>query len=195
MATRDTYREDLQDKLVGMEDEGYGDFEFTPAELNTYLELAVVRLFPAIYKRLSDDDLSITGYGNSKLGYISPTAPERVYMVEDATEMTPVTGWSTRPDKIVGLSYESGATFNAYYTDAYTMPSDDVTDVGLAEVYRPLVVLGSLIEALESRHDTGVRGEEPPTGPHFEMNVVDRLAARYDDLKRELAMSLPAMVA
>lgn len=66
-----------------------------------------------------------------------------------------------------------------------------MTDAGIPAIYTPLVVLGALVEALESRHDTGVRPD--PTSGHGEMSVVDRLTSRYERLKDDLAMSLPVI--
>lgn len=195
MATRADYRTRLKDKLVGLEDEGYGDFEFTDLELNTYLELAVTNLYPALYKRVKQSGLALTGYGTTgALGSVTVTQPDRVYMVEDAAEQVPIYEWSMRDTTILGLDTNILSTVNVYYTDAYVLPADDVTDAGIPGVWTPTVVLGALIEALESRHDTGVRGEPPPTGQHTELPLIDRLTGRYQAQVEKLAMSLPAVV-
>ena len=192
MATREAYRLDLKDKLLGIEDEGYGDFEYSDLELNTYLEMAVARLYPAVYQRASADDQTVTSYGNRGLGYVALADADRVFMVEEATELEPVTGWQIRPGRIVGIS-DVNETVNVYYHDAYVLPSDDVTDAGIPAMFAPLVVLGALIEALESRHDTGIRGDEQPHGFHSETQLLDRLSARYSILKEDLAMALPGV--
>lgn len=193
MATREDYRLDLKDKLLGIEDEGYGDFEYTDLELNTYLELAVARLYPAVYKRLSVADQAVTTYGTRRLGYVDSDYADRVFMVEETTELEPVLGWNVRPGRIVGIDTTLASTVTLYYHDAYTLPSDDVTDAGVPAVYTPLVVLGALVEALESRHDTGIRGDEQPHGYHSETQLIDRLSTRYSVLKEELAMGLPVV--
>ncbi len=175
-----------------------GDFEFTPSELNTYLELSVTRMFPAVYQRKVQSGLSIAGYGTSSdLSEVTVLYPERVFRIEDASERMAISGWEILPTSIIGISKYGGngstiSSVNVYYTDAYTLPADDVTDAGIANIYKPLIVLGALIEALESRHDTGVRPE--PSQGHQEMPLVDRLQRRYDQLKRDLEMGLPAVI-
>src|SRR5687767_8335816 len=103
MATRGSYRDQLKHKLLGLEDEGYGDFEFTDIELDTYLELAVVRLFPAIYQRVSEETVPVTNYGTNRFGGVETDFAERVFLVEDATELTPIYGWEVRPGRITKL--------------------------------------------------------------------------------------------
>ena len=194
MATRLDYRNKLKDKLLGIEDEGYGDFEYTDPELNTYLELAVARLYPAVYKRIAQAGLALTSYGTVRAGSLAATSPERVFLVEDDTEREAVYGWKIRPTSIVGINRDdflTTSTFTVYYHDAHTLPADDTTDAGIPAIYTPLVVLGALVEALESRHDTGVRPD--PTAGHGETQLVDRLTSRYERLKDELAMSLPVI--
>lgn len=114
--------------------------------------------------------------------------------MEDAAELTPIKGWQTRPTSLVGLPLERDdlATVNVYYHDAHAMPTDDVTDAGIPAIFNPLVVLGALIEALEARHDTGARPD--PTTGHTEVSLLDRLVARYERAKEDLAMSLPPVV-
>jgi hypothetical protein len=196
VATRADYRGQLNNKLVGLEDEGYGDFEFTDTELNTYLEFSVARLFPAVYKVVALEDQSLTSYGTIYAGYVSTTYADRVFAVEDSTELDFITGWKVGGGgtRIQGIDTVLHDAVNLYYTDAWALPDDDVTDLGLGDIYTPLVVLGALIEALESRHDTGVRGEPPPTGTHYETQLIDRLQPRYERLKEDLAMSLPGVV-
>jgi len=200
MATRLQYRNAVKDKLIGLEDSGYGDLEYSDSEHNTYLELAVARLYPAVYQRKVQTGLSLSSYGTSNyLNSVTVLFPERVYLVEDASELNPLLGWSPRATSLSGIDRYMGggvsglvSTVNVYYHDAFEMPADDVTDAGIAAVYKPLVVLGALVEALESRHDTGVRPD--PSGPHEELQLIDRLQNRYDRLKEELAMVLPAVI-
>lgn len=163
--------------------------------MNTYLELAVTNLYPALYKRVKQAGLTPAGYGTSgSLGGVTVVQPDRVYLVEDAAEQVPIYEWSVRDTTIVNLDTNILSTVNVYYTDAYELPADDVTDAGIPGVWTPVVVLGALIEALESRHDTGVRGEPPPTGTHTEVPLIDRLTGRYEAHVEKLAMSLPAVV-
>jgi len=194
MATRADYRAALNTKLLALEDGSYGDFEYETVQLDVYLDLAVARLFPAVYKRNSADDLEVTGYGTAGLGYVSDPSIdyERVYLVEDADELNPIVGWDIRPTKVVGIDTVT-ANVNVHWTEAYTLPADDVTATGIPSVYEPLINLGALIEALEARQDTGVRGEPQPTGIFQETQLLDRLIPRYDKLMQELAMSLPGM--
>ena len=196
MATRLEYRLDLKDKLLGLEDEGYGDFEYSDTELNTYLELAVARLYPTVYKRVQLASQAITSYGSRGLGYVATDYADRVFLVEDTEELEPVTGWSIRPGRIAALPMSAYdlSTVNLYYHDAYTLPNDDVTDASIPAYNTPLVVLGALLEALESRHDTGIRGDEQPHGYHSEAQLIDRLMNRYTLLKEEMAMALPAVI-
>lgn len=137
---------------------------------------------------------AVTAYGTVQIGAFTTAYAGSVYLVEDAIERHPVAGWKARPGEIIGVDAASYPSVNFYYHDAYAMPADDTTDLGLPAIYRPLLVLGALIEALESRHDTGVRGEPQPTGPHQEVSLIDRLQSRYDNLKNEMAMSLPGVV-
>lgn len=195
MASKLEYRNKLKHKILGLEDEGYGDFEYADAEYDTYLELAVARLYPAVYKRVSESGLALTGYGTVQAGALDVTYPDRVFLVEDDTERTAVFGWQIRPTSIIGINRDdflTTGTFTVYYHDAYELPDDEDEEAGIPAVFTPLVVLGALIEALESRHDTGVRPD--PTAGHGETQLIDRLMNRYDKLKEELAMSLPAVM-
>lgn len=192
MSSKADYRTDLNAKLVGLEDSGYGDLEFTTAELDLYIELSVSQLYPAVYKRVSQDALTVVPYGTNYLASVTVSFPERVYLVEDAAELEPVTGWVPRPTKLIRLPSDI-TSVNVYYTDAYSLPVGDATDAGISNVYKPLIVTGALIEALESRHDTGVRGEPAPTGPYFQPSLIDRLRSHYETAKQELAMSLPGV--
>lgn len=197
MSTRLDLRNDLKNKLVSLEDGGYGDFEFSDTEYNTYLDLAVARLFPALFKKVSKGPLTVTGYGSNLLGYVKDSTNtvqyDRVFLVEDSSELTAIVGWESRPDKLVGFDKTLYTTCNVYWIDAYTLPTDDFEDTGIPSQFKPLVNLGALIEALESRQDTGVRGEPQPTGPYFTTQLLDRLRPRYESLRAEIGMSMPGM--
>jgi len=196
VATRLQYRQRLEDKILGLEDEGWGDFEYGATEMNTYLELSVTRMFPAVYKTVATAVLTPTGYGGSRLGSVATTYANRVFMLEDATELTPIHGWKARGGSIIGINVDYNPTVIAYYYDAYTLPNEDVTDAGIPDSYTPLIVLGALIEALESRHDQGERPDPSANTRqgHGEVTLLDRLGSRYESLKNDLAMRLPALV-
>lgn len=200
MATRLQYRTNLKHKLLALEDGGYGDFDYEDADYDLFLALAVAKLYPAVYTKVKQANLALTAYGTQSLYSITPTYPDRVFLIEDTVERAPVLGWKLSGTDIVNIDASEGAgwttisTVNAYYYDAYSLPADDVTDAGIAAVYEPLINLGALIEALEARQDTGVRGEPPPTGQFQEVQLLDRLTPRYDKLKEQLAMALPAWV-
>lgn len=199
MSTRLDYRTKLGDKFIGLDESGYGDFEYSDEELNTFLELSIARLYPAVYKRVVAGPLSLTGYGSVMYAYIDTPYAERVFLVEDANELTAVFGWEIRPGRIVRLDTDSswfdpGLTqVNVYYHDAYTVPADDVTDIGIPAYYEPLVILGAVIEALSARSDTGIRGDDGPIGVQQNVSLIDRMAAQYRDLKTEMAMALPVV--
>lgn len=194
MATRADYRTSLVDKLVALEDGGYGDLEFTTTELNTYLELTMARIFPAVYKRATLADQALVSYGTNDYGKVTTTHAERVYMVEDPDELEVIGGWEVRGGtSIVKLDMNEYDSVNLYYYDAYTMPSNDVDTIDLPDRFKPLVITGALIETLESRHDTGVRGDEPWPNGYQQIPLLDRLQRRWDALLQELAMSLPTV--
>lgn len=195
--TRLTYRTNLNHKLLALEDGGYGDFDYEDADLNFFLEIAVARLFPYIYRKVRET-LTLVDYGSSSLSTITPTQVDRVYRIEDSTERTPITGWHVSGADIVGLDkYQSLNTISGvtvHYYDAFAMPDDDVTDVAWSTVYKPLIILGAQIEALEARQDTGVRGDPPPIGQFQETQLLDRLIPRYERLRDGLAMSMPGVL-
>lgn len=193
MADREEYRNSLKNKLLGLEDEGYGDFEYQDSELNDFLAFAIARLYPAVYKTYAIEDETVESYGTQGWGEVETELAQQVYLVEDATEGYTVTGWQVRPGKIRNIDTGQFTSVNLYYHDAVLCPDDDSTDVGVSAVYKPLIVLGALIEALEARHDTGVRGDPPPTGQHYETQLLDRLTPRYDRLREELSMGLPGI--
>lgn len=190
MASKADYREDLESKLLGLEDGGYGDFEYTEEELDTYIALVVSALFPSLYKRNSEDGLTLTSYGSTGFAYSDIDAPEeRIYLVEDAETFEVVMGWETRPGRIIGLD-DTLSSVNAYYYGAYTLPVADAEDTTIPDEWTPLIVLGGLIEALESRHDTGIRPDDMPMG-YQQSSLIDRLSGRYERMKQDVAMSLP----
>lgn len=194
MATREDLRDALQAKIVGLEDSGYGDFEYSTTELNTYLDLAVLRLFPALYKKESLDGETVTTYGTHGFAYVDldATVPEdRVFMVEDASEQEPIFEWAIRPGRILNISDEF-TSVNIYYYDSYVLPTDEDEESYIPTVFNPLVVLGSLLEALEARQDTGVRPDPERGFP--QVSLIDRLAARYQAALLDVGMSLPAVV-
>lgn len=197
---RSDYRDDLQHKLLALEDGGYGDFDYETPDYNLFLDLAVARLFPAIYKKVKQASLPLAAYGTQQFYSVTPANVANIFLIEDTVERTPLLGWRISGGDVINIDAGQGAgaatisLVNVYYYDAYTLPNDDVTDVGLAAVYKPLVVLGALIEALESRQDTGIRGDPPPTGNFSETQLLDRLIPRYDKMVSQLAMSLPGML-
>ncbi len=199
MATRADYRADLEHKLLALEDGGYGDFDYDDTDLNFFLQVAVARLYPYIYKKVSESK-TLTDYGTNQMSFITPSMPERVFRIEDATERVPMTGWWVSGTDIVNLDKwqvglgVSTSTVTVYYHDAFALPSDDTTDAGISAVYTPLIVLGAQIEALEARQDSGVRGDTPPIGQLHEMPLLDRLISRYEKLRDGIAMTLPGVL-
>lgn len=194
MATRLQYRTSLKDKLTALIDSDAADFDFSDTEYNIYLELAVARLFPSIYSRKTQNNLATSQYGTQggMARVSSVTKPERVFMVEDAAERTPIAGWQARPgtNEILGIPADI-ATVNVHYFDAVTLPANDITDVGIGDEYLPLVVQGALIEALETIQEIPARNMQMamPTMS----SILDRLIARYDRLKEQMAMNLPVV--
>jgi hypothetical protein len=194
MTTRLQYRTSLKDKLTALIDSDAADFDFSDTEYNVYLEMSLARLFPFIYARKTQLNLSTSAYGTTLgLSLVSGvTKAERVYMVEDAAERTPIAGWQARPEtgEILGIPFEV-PTVNLHYFDAFILPSDDVTNVPLGDEYLPLVIQGAIIEALETIQ------EVPPRNTQMAMptmsGILDRVIARYDRLKDQMAMSLPVV--
>lgn len=194
MSTRADYRNALEDKLLALEDSGYGDFEFAASEYNTYLDLAVTRLFPALYRKVGLLNQTPTSYGGNDLKRLNTAFADRVFLIVDTTEQCPIYGWRLVGSYITGLDLNGlSGTVDVHYYDAYALPNDDVTDAGIPATWTPLIVLGALIEALESRQDSGVRGDEPPIGNNVEVPLLDRLVSRYERLKDEMALSLPVV--
>lgn len=199
MATRETYRNNLKSKLLALEDGGYGDFDYEDNDLNLFLALSISQLYPAVYRRVTQPALALTAYGTQSLTSCTPAFPDRVFLIEDSVERQPILGWRISGTNIVNIDPYQGAgsavisTVNVYYHDAYTLNDTDVDDVGISAVYEPLINLGALIEALEARQDTGVRGDPPPTGQFQEVQLLDRLTTRYERLVGKYAMGLPGM--
>lgn len=194
MATRLQYRTSLKDKLTALIDSDAADFDFSDTEYNIYLELAVARLFPSIYSRKTHLGLSTSLYGTQwGMALVTGvTKPERVYMVEDASERTPIAGWQARVDsgEILGIPADIPSV-NVHYFDAVTLPADDVTDIGIGDEYLPLVIQGALIEALETIQEIPAKNTQMamPTMS----SILDRCIARYDRLKDQMSMSLPVV--
>jgi hypothetical protein len=194
VATRAEYRTDLNNKLLSIEDSGYGDFEFADNELNTYLELSVARLFPALYKKVVIEEQVGSSYGSMYRSKVATDFADRVFLIVDTNEQTPLYGWRVVGGVISNLDLvDLSGNVDIHYIDAYSMPSNDTDDAGISAIWRPLIVLGALIEALEARQDSGVRGDPAPIGNNVEVPLLDRLIARYETLKSEMAMSLPAV--
>jgi len=195
MATRLEYRTNLNNKLLALEDGSYGDFEYTTAELDTYLDLAIAALYPAIYKKNSVEALDVVGYGSAQLGYVTDTTIQfdSVYMVEDGDKLTTITAWEVRSDRVLGIDNTLYSSVNVHWIEPYTLDESDLGENTIPAVLTPLITLGALIEALEARQDTGVRGEPQPTGVFMETQLIDRLKPRYDKMLESFAMALPGM--
>ena len=190
MTTRAELRQDLRDKLVGLEDSGYGDFDWSDDWLGSYLALAVARLFPDIYKREVVSSQTPIPYGSAGYGYVLVDNPERVTYVEDAAELDYIYGWSTRVDKVIAIP--AGTTVNIGQYAPFVLPTSDTDTFDLPSIYDPLVVLGALIETLESRHDTGVRPDD--SGQYIQTPLIDRLNQRYTAMRAAMALTLPMIV-
>ena len=194
MATRSDYRAALEDKILSIEDSGYGDFEYASSELNTFLELSVTRLFPALYKKVAATNQTPVAYGTNGFKRLAVAYEDKVFLVLDSNEQEPIYGWRMVPGYISSLDLDGlSGTVDVFYYDAYSLPASDTTDAGVPALWTPLIVLGALIEALEARQDTGVRGDPAPVGNNVEVPLLDRLVSRYETLKADLAMSLPSL--
>lgn len=193
MATREDYRDQLVNKIVGIEDSGYGDFEFSTSEYNTYLELSVARLFPSLWKPASQPAQAVTAYGDGCYGKVDFVQADRVYLVEDSSTLDVVREWETRAGRIMRIDVRDHSEVDLHFYEAYVMPADDVTDAGIPAEFAPLVVHGALIEAMESRQDTGVRGDEPWPNGFQHTTLLDRLTAKFEVMKEEMAMNLPVV--
>jgi hypothetical protein len=194
--TRADYRTALNHTLLALEDGGYGDFDYEDADLDFFLEVAVARLFPALYQKVSESK-TLADYGTQGYSSVTPTQPDRVYRIEDSVERTALLGWRVSGTDIINLdkcqSVATISTVTVFYYDAYTLPADDATDVTWSAMFKPLIILAAQIEALTARQDTGVRGDPPPTGQFMETSLLDRLIPRYETLRNDMAMSLPGV--
>lgn len=193
MTTRLDYRNALKNKIIGIEDSGYGDFEYQDTELDTYMSLANYRLFPSFYKRSTQTGLVPASYGTAGAYKITGITPDisRVYAIEDATEGTFIRNWKPFAGEIRNLDY-GYTSITVHYYAPYTFPSDDVTAVQLPDEYMDILVLAALIEALESRQDTGVRPD--PQSRLTELPLIQQLGSRLQALLQERALSLPSVV-
>lgn len=136
----------------------------------------------------------MVSYGTNNYYRVATQFADRVFLVIDSTEQTPVHGWRSIPGYISNLDvYGDSGYVDIFYHDAYALPTDDVTDTEIPASWTPLIVLGALIEALESRQDSGVRGDPAPIGNNVEVPLLDRLIARYERLKEDMAMALPVV--
>lgn len=193
MATRADYRASLEARLLGLEDSGYGDFDYSSTELNDFLFGVSEKLFPALYKTAVEEGVTVTSYGTN--GLYKATVPagvvdDRIFMVEDAAELEPRTGWSVFSGVIRGLQFSDAV--NVHYWEAYSLPDDDVTDAGIPSEWYPVIILGAEIECLQARHDTGLR-PDPSTG-YQQTALIDRLREQWGELKQELGMAPPVVV-
>lgn len=201
-STRLQYRTDLGSKLLALEDGGYGDFDYEDVDLNLFLTMAVARMYPAAYQKVKQASLPLVTYGTQNMTFITPAIPERVFLIEDTVERTPVLGWRTSGTDIINIDpYQGGGSsgaqlvsVNVYYHDAFALPTNDQQQAGIPNVFEPLILLGALIEACEARQDTGVRGDPAPVGTFMEMPLLDRLNTRYAKLWEQLAMGMPAVM-
>lgn len=195
---RSRLRDLLENKFLGLEESGVGDFEYSSADYNAYLELSVLRCFPAMYKVDALEGVSAVGYGTQSLGYIdNPDVSGTVYSVEDGIELTPITGWTVRPDgRVLGLDTVAYSTFNVFWYEPYTMPPNDTTSVLWPVEFVPLVILGAVIEGVESRHDTGLQ-DDPDIkypGQYQEVRLLTKLYERYNRMRDDVGMERPAVI-
>lgn len=204
MTTRIEYRQGVQSKLLALEDGGYGDFDYEDSDLDFFVAMSISQLYPAVYRRVKQAGLALTSYGTQALVACTPLYADRVFLIEDSAERQDVLGWRVSGTDIVDIDVSQGAgssnvaTVDVYYHDAYfcdSLPgeSHDQQDPGIPPMFDPLVILGALIEACESRQDTGVRGDPPPIGQFPELGLIDRLNTRYNKLLEKMAMGLPAV--
>lgn len=199
MTTRSDYRDLLSTKLTAE-----GDLNFEIEALDQALDIGLARLYPFMYKKDSVDAAVLVPYGTQGSAEVVAPESDTIYLVEDATERIPLTGWSTRPGKVIGIPTYStyGDTVNYYFHEAYTWPADEDDDVEWPAKFQSLVLLSAAIEAIEmvlaQRADTntyfaiqvrqGVSEEEL-------MTLHDAWDRRLVRLREELGMELPAVVA
>lgn len=189
-----------------MDEEGYGDFEYESTDLDAFLQLSVLRLFPAYYKygsgttKTTDPQaLTTASYGatGATLTAVTVPYPERVFRVEDNDTLDPVLGWTVSGSRVLGVDGSIHSSVTVWWYGPATLADDDVTPLDVPDEFIPLVILGALIEALESKHDAGIIGQDEVgrryAGVHEEMPVVDRLSRRYDSMRQEMALTLPTL--
>lgn len=209
MATRAQYRANLQNKFLALEDGGYGDFDFEDAQLNYFLSMGVSQLYPAIYQRKTASNLLLVAYGSNNLMFLPSPVPDvtTVFLIEDSAERQDMLGWRSSGNDIVDIdpwqsAGSNGATqvtnvdvhYHAAWFLDWTLDTNvDAIDVGIPSQFDPLIMLSATLEALESRQDTGVRGDPPPIGQFQEVALIDRIQNRLLKLKNEMAMTLPAI--
>lgn len=132
-------------------------------------------------------------YGNEGKGRVDFQLASRVYLVEDSTSLDVVLGWDCRAGRVMGLDTRAVSSVDLHYYDAYILPPDEATDAEVPAELTPLIVQGALIEAMEARQDTGVRGDEPWPNGFQQTTLLDRLVAKFELMKSELEMNLPVV--
>jgi hypothetical protein len=206
VTTRLVYRTNLQNKFLNIEDGGYGDFDYDDTELNWFLSMSCQAMFPWVYQKLEESSLALVDYGTLEMTKVTPvtSVPERVYLIRDSVELVPVLGWKVNGLDIINIDPWQGSgtseidNVDLFSYGPYTISYEDGDqvdheDCGIPAQFEPLIILGAVIEALESRQDSGVRGDPPPIGQFQEMPLLDRLNTRYQRLLNSLAMSPPGI--
>ena len=208
MATRQQYRLNLQNKFLALEDSGYGDFDYEDSQLNYFLSMGVSQLYPALYQRLKVTNVPLVAYGTADLMYLPSPVPDvtTIFLIEDTAERQDVLGWRSSGNDIVDIDpWQSGGSgaqtvtncdvhyHAAFFLDWTTDENVDNVDIGIPTQFDPLIMLSATLEALESRMDTGVRGDPPPIGQFQDVTLIDRIQSRLLKLKNEMAMTLPAI--
>lgn len=208
MTTRAQYRTNLINKFEALEDSGYGDFDFSDGEYNFYLSMGLAQLYPAIYQRLVIKNVPLVAYGTADLMYLPSPVPDvtTIFLIEDTTERQDVLGWRSSGNDVVNIDpWQSGGSgaqtvtncdihYHAPWFLDWTLDSNvDNIDIGVPFQFDPMIYLSATLEALESRQDTGIRGDPAPVGQFQDVSLIDRIQARLLKLKVEMAMSMPAI--
>lgn len=196
MANIADYRNMVRDRLAGIEMSGYGNFEFLDSELETFLNHAVAGLFPTIHRRVADADVATTEYGTNEFRKADVAYDEgRIYLIEDATERTPILGWSTRPGEVVGLPTDP-TTVNIYRIEPWpSFTSYGGGAVGWPEEFAPLIVQHALITALSSRSDSGVRPDPQYGEGRSIASYIETQTRWLEVMKRDLGQNMPGVIA
>jgi hypothetical protein len=192
---RNAYRTLLENKLRDVAD-SLGKKDFSDTEKNEMLDNAPRRLFPNVYKITQVIAQSSDSNGRMSTGSVDAN---RVFEIWDDDFDELVTGWKPRGvDTIVGLpSSETNLRF--YHLAPYTMPADDVTDPGIPDEYKEMVVLAAALDGLERLGVDKVdfTGYQPNSETGVDENEILNL---YSALSAALAaeidlkgMSLPAL--